>query len=318
MKKRNSIGLLLTALGGLLGTLLIGLALNNTMGEWRAFQASRAAAEVNAAADQLLVAIERLTLERGLTNTALGADAAAVPTAVEAVHSRRQDMRTAMAAAWPMLANLRYLIEDGSVRKAEAAVAAIDALRQKADQAMPRPRSEREPAVHQQWYPVLSGGIEALTDVWQGATQRLSALDPQLAALNNMKLATASMREFTGRERALLGAGKPIDGQKRIEISDWRARADVAWEQITTVFPKDADARRYHRRHSRGEGAVLREIPSRARQGFPEPDGRHRSRTDGEGMGGHFQPGPQRDRWHSRCSDILRPRPPGAAHRLGP
>jgi hypothetical protein len=67
MKRRNSIGLLLSATGGLLGAMLIWLALSNTVGEWKTYRASQEAAEVNAAADSLLVAIERLMLERGLT-----------------------------------------------------------------------------------------------------------------------------------------------------------------------------------------------------------------------------------------------------------
>ena len=50
-----------------------------------------------------------------------------------------------------------------------------------------RPRSERDASVQQQWYATLTRGIEALTDVWQGATQRLSGLDPQVAALNDVK-----------------------------------------------------------------------------------------------------------------------------------
>ena len=74
-----------------------------------------------------------------------------------------------MSAGWPALSRLPYLTEDGSIRKAEAAVAAIDALRQKADQMIARPRAERDASVQQQWYATLTRGIEALTDVWQGA-----------------------------------------------------------------------------------------------------------------------------------------------------
>jgi methyl-accepting chemotaxis protein len=147
-------------------------------------------------------------------------------------------MRKAMVAGWPAMARLPYLIEDGSVRKAEAAVAAIDALRERADQAIQRPRAERDASVQQQWYATLTQGIEALTDVWQGATQRLSGLDPQIAALNDVKFLAALMREYAGRERALLGSGKPIDAEKRLDVADWRARVGLTWEQITSIFPK--------------------------------------------------------------------------------
>ena len=81
-------------------------------------------------------------------------------------------------------------------------------------------------------------GIEAITDVWQGATQRLSGLDPQVAALNDVKFLAALMREYAGRERALVGAGKPIEPEKRLDVADWRARVGLTWEQINSIFPK--------------------------------------------------------------------------------
>jgi methyl-accepting chemotaxis protein len=236
MQKRKSIGFLLSALGGVLGALLIALAVTNTLTEWQSFRSTGAAAEVNTAADALLVAVERMTLERGLTNTALNAEAPAAST--DTIKARRAEMRKAMAAGWPVLSRLPYLIEDGSVRKAEAAIAAIDALRERADQAIGRPRGERDASVQQQWYATLTQGIEAMTDVWQGATQRLSGLDPKLAALNDVKFLAALMREYAGRERALIGSGKPIEGDKRLDVADWRARVSLTWEQITSIFPK--------------------------------------------------------------------------------
>jgi methyl-accepting chemotaxis protein len=238
MQKRKSVGFLLSALGALLGVLLIALAVTNTVTEWRSYRATGAAAEVNATADAILVAIERMTLERGLTNTALNGEAPAAASASDAIRARRAEMRNAMAIGWPAMARLSYLVEDGSVRKAEAAVAAIDALRERADQAIQRPRAERDASVQQQWYATLTQGIEALTDVWQGATQRLSGLDPQVAALNDVKFLAALMREYAGRERALLGAGKPIEPEKRLDVADWRARAGLTWEQVNSIFPK--------------------------------------------------------------------------------
>jgi len=240
MQKRKSIGLLLSALGGQLGALLIALTVISSYTEWQNFRATQDAAGVNTAADSLLIAIEKLTLERGLTNTALNGDAAAAAAAIEAIKARRQEARGAMSAAWPTLSQLKYLADDGSLRKAEVTVKEIDALREKADQMFARPKAERDASVHQQWYATVSRGLEALTDVWQGAAQRMSALDPQLAALNAMKQSTALMREYAGRERALLGLGRPLDAQKRIDVSDWRARAEFAWDQLNVTFPKEA------------------------------------------------------------------------------
>src|SRR5690349_2223223 len=106
MTTRNSVGFLLSALGGLLGALLIVILLIQTHSEWQTFRATADAAEVNAASDALLVAVERMTLERGLTNSALNADAAAGASAVEAIVARRQEMRSAFASAWPVLKSL--------------------------------------------------------------------------------------------------------------------------------------------------------------------------------------------------------------------
>jgi methyl-accepting chemotaxis protein len=236
MQKRKSIGFLLSALGGVLGALLIALAVSNTVTEWQSFRTTAAAAEINTAADAILVAVERMTLERGLTNTALNGEGPAAAAALDAIRARRAEMRAAIGTGWPAMARLPYLVED--VRKAQAAVAAIDALRERADQAIGRPRGEREASVQQQWYKTLTHGIEAITDVWRGATQRLSGLDPKIAALNDVKFLAALMREYAGRERALIGSGKPIEGEKRIDVADWRARISLTWEQINGIFPK--------------------------------------------------------------------------------
>ena len=240
MRKHYSVGLLLSALGGLLGALLIAMAGNNIYAGWDNFRATQDAAEVNAAADSLLVTIERLTLERGLTNTALNNEAPVASAAADAIKARRQEMRDAMSKAWPVLSRLGYLKQDGSISKAEAAVRAVDDLRQRADQMIARPRSERDDSVRSQWYPTLTRGIEALTDAWEATSQQLSALDAKIASLNNMKSLAAAMREYTGRERALLGLGKAFETEKRLEVADWRGRGDLAWERIPTVFPKGA------------------------------------------------------------------------------
>jgi methyl-accepting chemotaxis protein len=240
MKKRNSVGFLLSVLGGLLGALLMALATANTYSEWKNYRTTQDAAEVNAAADALLVAVERLTLERGLTNTALNSDAASAAPSIDAINARRQEMQKAMATAWPVLSQLGYLADDGLLKKADAAVAAIGNLRQQADQMIARPKAERDGSVQKQWYPTLTHGIEALSQVWEAATQRLAVLDPAIASLNDIKGLTAAMREYTGRERALLGAGKTIDVEKRIEVADWRGRATLAWDRVTTIFPKSA------------------------------------------------------------------------------
>jgi hypothetical protein len=36
----------------------------------------------------------------------------------------------------------------------------------------------------------------------------------------------------------MLGAGKPIEPEKRLDVADWRARVGLTWEQITSIFPK--------------------------------------------------------------------------------
>jgi methyl-accepting chemotaxis protein len=240
MRKRNSVGFLLTILGGLFGALLMALATASTYSEWKNYRATQDAAEVNAAADALLVAIERLTLERGLTNTGLNGEPPIAGPAHDAIKARRQEMQKAFGTAWPVLSQLGYLKDDGLAKKAEDAVKAVDALRQKADQMIARPKGERDGAVAKEWYPTITRGIEAMSQVWEAATQRLAMLDPTISSLNDIKGLTAAMREFTGRERALLGAGKPIETEKRIEVADWRGRSALAWDRVTTIFPKSA------------------------------------------------------------------------------
>ena len=235
--------------------------------------------------------------------------------APDAIKARRAEMRKAMAAGWPVLSRLPYLVEDGSMRKAEAAVAAIDALRERADQAIQRPRAERDASVQQQWYATLTQGIEAITDVWQGATQRLSGLDPKIAALNDVKFLAALMREYAGRERALLGAGKPIEPEKRLDVADWRARVGLTWEQINSIFPKaTAPAAITAAVAAVNERFFGKYLPVRDKA-YQNLDRGEAARPERQGMVGRVQSRARCDRRHSRCRDRDRRRAPAGKPR---
>ena len=101
-------------------------------------------------------------------------------------------------------------------------------------------------------------------------------LDPTIASLNDIKGLTAAMREYTGRERALLGAGKPIEIEKRIEVADWRGRAMLAWERVMTIFPKSATPPAIAEAFNGGARPFLRRLRAGAGQGLPEFDRRLR------------------------------------------
>jgi hypothetical protein len=94
--------------------------------------------------------------------------------------------KKALASAWLVLSQLDFSKTTAWRKKAEDAVKAVDDLRQKADEMIVRQKSQRDGGVQQQWYPTVTRGIEAMSQVWEAATQRLAMLDPTIASLNDI------------------------------------------------------------------------------------------------------------------------------------
>jgi methyl-accepting chemotaxis protein len=203
---------------------------------WQDYRLAARIEALNAAADGLLLGAEQMILERGLTQTALLAEAPVAAPAREAILARRQAMTAAVTVAMPRLAVLEFAGRDTLMAAVTQAQEQVARLRTAAEADLARPRAARAEATARAWYPAASSLAEALLALWTAAASDGSGLDPAIARLNEIKSLAAVMRDYSGRDRAAIGAAvagtAPLTPARLAQQIDWRARADQAWQRV--------------------------------------------------------------------------------------
>src|SRR3954466_22061 len=145
---RTTLGIIVALLAGLL---LIACSIAG-LDAWRGYVVAVRVAEVNASTDHLLKGLESIQLERGQTNTALQAAAAAATDVKDLIQKRRTEgdplLGQALAAIDPStMTDGQQLLDD--VRQAYARV---KQLRQKADSDLQLPKEQRDAELLKSWY----------------------------------------------------------------------------------------------------------------------------------------------------------------------
>jgi methyl-accepting chemotaxis protein len=231
-----SLGVLITGLFLIVAAMLLTVVGHQINAAWQEHRVATMLRVLNGATDALMQSAEHMTLERGLTQTALGA---AGPVASDAIAQRRKAMLETYNGAKATLAQLEFPDKQRHLGAVEQAFARVQASRSAVDAALTRARGERDEAVVRGWYATVTALIESMTDLWLAAAGSAGAVDPALMQFNDIKAYAMAMREYAGRERALIGAGvsgnAAVVGQRREELVDWAARTDFAWRRVEQI-----------------------------------------------------------------------------------
>ncbi|GAB4190294.1 MAG: methyl-accepting chemotaxis protein [Thalassobaculales bacterium] len=238
------------------------------LGGLRDLRAVQRLTSVNTATDLLLQSAENLTNERGLTQTALNAAAPLAADRRQPIQARRDAMMAAYAAAVRGLEGEDFPERRQRLQQLAAAVDRVEQLRRSADAALAEPRERRDAQLLRDWYPAATTAIERIGQVWQAAAGTAVEADGAIVLANDVKAYAMLMREYAGRERATLGGG--VGGQvaavasRAQDLTDWRARADLAWTRLIELTQDDR------------AGAAVSAAIARARASFHERYGPQR------------------------------------------
>ncbi|WP_417309966.1 methyl-accepting chemotaxis protein [Devosia sp.] len=195
-------------------------------------------------ADHLLNSGGAWALERGLTNTAL---AAATP--VNAELRARIDERRGFGDAEYAVALERVETGEHFAGKEEimaemtAARNAAVALRAKVDAALQLPLDQRDPQLAASWVPTMTQMIVTSQRLREASRYMSGATGAVVGALETVRGEIWAMSEFSGRERAVIGAtlanGGPIDMAKLATLSRFRGRVEQAWFNVEAYLEHD-------------------------------------------------------------------------------
>jgi methyl-accepting chemotaxis protein len=225
---------------------------------WHSYAAAIRVAEVNANTDHLLKGLENIQLERGQTNTALQAPAAATGQVHDVIQQRRSQGDAALAPALAEMANTA--IPDGRKLLGELSQAyeRVRQLRRNADTAMQSPKERRDAELLKSWYPTVSDFLNRIQSLWTAASREISKEDAIVGQLTMVKQAAFQMREYAGRERAVhagnISANRPLSAEQQRDVASWRGQVQSNWQTIRDL--------------SAGAAAPLTSAIAAAEQGF--------------------------------------------------
>jgi methyl-accepting chemotaxis protein len=193
----------------------------------------------NEVIDGLLIAASKWAMERGVTNSALGA----ADPVDEATRKKIDDSRKAADEAYhhavDKAARAKMDIDGHYKGVIEKADANVKKLRQTVDENLAKPKTGRDGALGGKWMP----GITSLIMETQKLRINISSQAMQgSAAIGKDTLIRHSvwqMMEYAGRERGMLAgfiaSGDPVDPQALQQLANFRGKVEEGWMILTNV-----------------------------------------------------------------------------------
>jgi CheY-like chemotaxis protein len=175
--------------------------------------------------------------ERALAQAALQGPEAATATRRQAIDEQRRGAEAAISDA---LERLRAR-PDGAERRqlivqTESRIDGVQALRDRVDDALGKPRPARDQVVLETWFLAITELIVASQRLGAATREGRRATLPGIEALRDLRHAAWVMGEFAERETALIGgiiaAGDPLVLEELVQLPALRGRLDQAWATI--------------------------------------------------------------------------------------
>ncbi len=211
--------------------LLIGLLLARIVYvEWANYQSARAGLAALEVARKAMVATEKISAERGPTNSMLGADLPSDPRTIALLHKRRGESDTALAAVQDAVARHKGLHSGDAAVTLARAQALLTQARQDGDRVSAMRRAQRQPlevmGVVHQMFGVIPVTLEAVILLSKEAQD----IYPEFSDLIVGARMAIELRDYAGRLgsnfTAALTDNKPLAPAQQLAIQDLRARVD--------------------------------------------------------------------------------------------
>ncbi|HYG91046.1 MAG TPA: methyl-accepting chemotaxis protein [Azospirillum sp.] len=222
----------LLVLVAILGAMLVGVAGSRALNALDDLRAAERVRTINGLSDQFLTAAGAWAVERGITNTVLADLKAATPAQRDTIAAKRREADAALADA---LGRARAMdgtpALDKALHEVDAALRAVEGLRQQVDEALSK--GQAAPELQREWFPRVSALI-LTSQTLRGAVEDAGPATAGLVLRAfDLKNALWEMSEFAGRERGMVGGaiagGKPFTAAQLEAMSRARGHVDSGW-----------------------------------------------------------------------------------------
>ena len=233
---RMSIRAVLGQIIGVLGILLVAQSAMELISAVERNEAARRVASLAGIDQQLFATLMGFRIERGTTNPALISEAAADGFAEARVATNRETSENGYRVVIERLAGTADAALAPLLARLTAAHETLATQRPRADTAMRKPKSERDPSVAQDYAKAAQAYLDAILGLTGALEASLKLVDPVLDQLLLVKQAAWAARNFGGlvgvRSENATAAGQPWNPADIVAAAEDRGRAALGWNQV--------------------------------------------------------------------------------------
>jgi methyl-accepting chemotaxis protein len=231
-----SIRVVLNALFGVMGILLIGAYTRDMTIAWQHQREAERAARITAISRQVFIAMQGLRVERGTVSTALRGPTPVSPQTRHRIDALRSKADKALHEVITRFADVSVPDHKLWTKRLHDTAELVRNIHSRADAELPKPRNERDPDTVKSWVPTIGKAFQFLDDLDSLLTVEIKFTDPHVEQMMTMKQLGWRVRANAGVERLYIGnaiaeGGRPSD-QWRSQITRLQAGAETAWKAL--------------------------------------------------------------------------------------
>ncbi|MGL5138921.1 MAG: hypothetical protein ACRC7G_14270, partial [Beijerinckiaceae bacterium] len=208
-------------------------------------QASRVGAVVmkNNTGDALLEAVRALQVERSMAMSALLSDQVVSAEKSGQITDKRKEVRANLEASRLDSSQMDEEFDRKTLtarETVESSLKALDSARREVDQAMARPKAQRNDTMISGFWRSANATIGTMQEVWLLKSVETGRIDPLIGHINQIKALAAELREVTMQDEDLLlrvfadaRRLRPSEVQK-MEVS--RVQIETIWQLLGNLF----------------------------------------------------------------------------------
>ena len=210
---------------------------------WRSYELyskAQKADRQNAAANALILGVYDILIERAYVSSALQAAEPAGAALLKDIEDQRTGAKSKIDAAFMALLTEDFPRKQELVTEFNEARAKADQYRQKADEAIKKPKAGRDEDAVRNTVPALSAFVVTAQKLWNRVLSSTGAMDPELARLAAIRIYAWNMRDIGGSERSTLaqsissGAAIPPANLERIQVI--RSQIALLWRLLQATL----------------------------------------------------------------------------------
>jgi methyl-accepting chemotaxis protein len=240
MRSSNlTIKLILTLVLSALTLMLVGtLGWVGTVA-WKEYSDATVAKKFDASANSFIAGLYEVLLERLESNNALQAPEPASAAVFAKIDASRKIIKENFDVGLAGMQLNDFPHKQSLLENLNTTLQKANDYRQQADAAIKLPLDKRGENLRKTFTPTITNSVNAGLKVWFSALHSTAKNDPQLARLATIKELGWHLRDYSGRERAIvasaIASGTAIPAAEWAAIVGHRARVAVLWDQLQNL-----------------------------------------------------------------------------------